>query len=51
MYGAWKPEQLTVALKPYGAETVQVAKRIDGKTINRRGIDPARIAELVTERS
>ncbi|HEY3683556.1 MAG TPA: cell division protein FtsK [Streptosporangiaceae bacterium] len=51
MYGAWKPEQLTVALKPYGAETVQVAKRIDGKTINRRGIDPTRIAELVTERN
>ena len=51
MYSDWKPEQLTVALKPYGAETVQVAKRIDGRTVNRRGIDPARIAELATERN
>ena len=50
VYAGWKPEQLTAALKPHGAETVQTAKRFDGKVVNRRGIDPARIAEIVTER-
>lgn len=40
IYGAWKPETLTAALKPLGVEVGQVGRRVDGKTVNRRG--PAR---------
>jgi S-DNA-T family DNA segregation ATPase FtsK/SpoIIIE len=51
VYAGWRPEQLTSALKPHGAEVVQVAKRIDGRTVNRRGIDRHQIAALVADRN
>ena len=51
VYAGWKPAQLTAALKPHGVATVQVAKRIDGETINRRGIDRGDIAQIVAERN
>ncbi|WP_163507679.1 cell division protein FtsK [Fodinicola acaciae] len=40
VYGGWKPEQLTAALKPYGITVGQIGRRIDGVMTNRRG--PAR---------
>lgn len=56
-YGAWgelepadKARQLTAALKPYGVSTGQVARRINGKTVNRTGFERARIAEAIAER-
>lgn len=51
VYGGWKPEQLTAALKPYGIKTDQIGRRIDGKTVNRRGIERQHIADTVAERN
>lgn len=51
IYGGWESDQLAAALKPHGIDTVQISRRIDGKQINRRGIDRDRITELVTERN
>ena len=42
--------QLTAALKPYGVATGQVARRINGKTVNRRGFERADIATAIAER-
>ena len=51
VYGAWAPEQLTAALKPYGIRTVQVwGTTEDGKGANRRGIRRADILKAITER-
>ncbi len=56
-YGAWgemapadKARQLTTALKPYGVATGQVARRINGKTVNRTGFERAHIATAIAER-
>ncbi|HZN20619.1 MAG TPA: cell division protein FtsK [Micromonosporaceae bacterium] len=49
-YAGWKPEQLTAALKPHGVETGQVGRRIDGRTVNRRGPTRTDIHTAVTER-
>jgi DNA segregation ATPase FtsK/SpoIIIE, S-DNA-T family len=51
LYDGWGPDQLAAALKPLGVETVQISRRIDGKVVNRRGIERAHIARLVAERS
>ncbi|MEU9498731.1 cell division protein FtsK [Streptomyces sp. NPDC048196] len=50
VYGEWAAEQLTAALKPYGIETVQIGRRINGKVVNRRGIERAHITAAVAER-
>ncbi|MGG2465622.1 cell division protein FtsK [Streptomyces sp. RGM 3693] len=50
VYGEWAAEQLTAALKPYGIETVQIGRRINGKVVNRRGIERAHIVTAVAER-
>lgn len=49
-YAGWNVEQLAAALKPYGIETAQIGRRVDGKTINRRGIDRAHITTAIAER-
>lgn len=52
VYGGWKPEQLTAALKPYGIATGQVwsTDQGTGKGANRRGIVRDEIAQAVAER-
>jgi len=52
VYGGWKPEQLTAALKPYGIATGQVwsTDPATGKGANRRGINRDDITNAVTER-
>jgi S-DNA-T family DNA segregation ATPase FtsK/SpoIIIE len=50
MYAGWGPEQLAAALKPLGIDTAQIARRIDGRTVNRRGVDRQHIAAAVAER-
>ncbi|QMV23360.1 cell division protein FtsK [Streptomyces sp. SCUT-3] len=50
VYDGWAAEQLTTALKPFGIETVQIGRRVDGKVVNRRGIERAKIAAAVAER-
>ncbi|MDT0303991.1 FtsK/SpoIIIE domain-containing protein [Streptomonospora wellingtoniae] len=56
-YGAWaeqendaKASALSAALKPHGIRTVQVARRVDGRTVNNRGVDRSEVATAVTER-
>ncbi len=49
VYAGWGAEQLAAALKPFGIDTIQIGRRIDGRIVNRRGIDRARIAEAVTQ--
>jgi S-DNA-T family DNA segregation ATPase FtsK/SpoIIIE len=51
VYAGWKPEQLTSALKPHGIEVAQIGRRVDGKTVNRRGPARADIHRTVTERN
>nr|WP_254394275.1 cell division protein FtsK [Streptomyces buecherae] len=57
-YGAWaqmsgeeKTAHLTAQLKPHGIRPGQVARRIEGKTINQRGITRADVAAKVAESS
>ncbi|WP_314172197.1 cell division protein FtsK [Streptomyces winkii] len=50
IYGEWSAEQLTSALKPYGINTIQIGRRVDGKVVNRRGIARSDIANAVAER-
>ena len=42
--------RLTAALKPYGVKAVQVNRRIDGKVVNRRGIERSHITTAIAER-
>ncbi|MEU0689962.1 cell division protein FtsK [Streptomyces uncialis] len=51
VYGEWAPEQLTLALKPYGVRTGQVWGSTEGgKSANRRGIKRADLLKAVAER-
>jgi len=50
VYSGWDPEQLAAALKPHGIATIQVGRRIDGKVVNRRGIDRSHITAAIAER-
>ncbi|WP_239382121.1 hypothetical protein [Frankia sp. CIT1] len=43
VYAGWGAEQLAAALKPLGIDTIQIGRRVDGRLVNRRGIDRARI--------
>ncbi|MFJ9726859.1 cell division protein FtsK [Streptomyces sp. NPDC101209] len=56
-YGPWgemapadKARQLTTALKPYGVSTGQVARRVNGKTVNRTGFERAHIVTAIADR-
>jgi S-DNA-T family DNA segregation ATPase FtsK/SpoIIIE len=51
VYARWEPAQLTTALSGYGITTGQIGRRIDGKTVNRRGPARADILHAVTERN
>ncbi|MEU6160947.1 cell division protein FtsK [Streptomyces sp. NPDC047130] len=51
VYAGWDPENLSAALKPHGVSTIQVGRRVDGKVVNRRGIDRSHITETVAERN
>ncbi|MEU1045598.1 cell division protein FtsK [Streptomyces sp. NPDC005897] len=50
VYGGWDPEQLSAALKPHGISTIQVGRRVNGKVVNRRGIDRSHITTAISER-
>ncbi|GAA0386213.1 hypothetical protein GCM10010357_03770 [Streptomyces luteireticuli] len=50
VYSGWAAEQLTAALKPFGIETVQIGRRVNGKVVNRRGLIRADVAAIVAER-
>jgi S-DNA-T family DNA segregation ATPase FtsK/SpoIIIE len=50
VYDGWDPDALAAALKPHGVSTIQVGRRIDGKVVNRRGIDRSHIVTAIAER-
>ncbi|MEV7345037.1 cell division protein FtsK [Streptomyces sp. NPDC093544] len=57
-YGPWaeleakpKAEALTAALKPFGVATEQISRRIEGKTVNKRGIKREDLASAITQRN
>ncbi|MFF0733512.1 cell division protein FtsK [Streptomyces chartreusis] len=57
-YGPWaelepkpKAEALTAALKPFGVATEQIGRRVDGKTVNKRGIKRDDLAAAITQRN
>ncbi|OIJ96505.1 cell division protein FtsK [Streptomyces sp. MUSC 14] len=50
VYGGWDPESLAAALKPHTVSTIQVGRRINGKVVNRRGIDRSHITAAIAER-
>ncbi|MFF4751772.1 cell division protein FtsK [Streptomyces sp. NPDC002514] len=50
VYDGWDPESLAAALKPHGVSTLQVGRRINGKVVNRRGIDRSQIVAVIAER-
>ncbi|MFE2886314.1 cell division protein FtsK [Streptomyces sp. NPDC059272] len=50
VYDGWAPEALAAALKPHGVSTVQVGRRVDGKVVNRRGVDRSHIVASIAER-
>ncbi len=56
-YGAWaeqendaKSSALSAAIKPHGIRTVQVARRVKGRTVNNRGVERSEITTAITER-
>ncbi|RAY16593.1 cell division protein FtsK [Actinomadura craniellae] len=51
VYAGWKPAQLTSALSTHGVKVGQVGRRIDGKTVNRRGPHRADITTAITDRN
>lgn len=51
VYSRWETSQLTAALSGYGIATGQIGRRIDGKTVNRRGPARADILHAITERN
>jgi DNA segregation ATPase FtsK/SpoIIIE, S-DNA-T family len=50
VYTGWDPEALSAALKPHGISTIQVGRRVDGKVVNRRGINRADVIAAIAER-
>ncbi|MFJ7967057.1 cell division protein FtsK [Streptomyces sp. NPDC096324] len=50
VYDGWDPEGLAAALKPHGVATIQVGRRVNGKVVNRRGIDRSHITAVISER-
>ncbi|MBY8877475.1 cell division protein FtsK [Actinacidiphila acidipaludis] len=50
VYDGWEPDALAAALKPHGVSTIQVGRRVDGKVVNRRGIDRSHITTAIAER-
>jgi S-DNA-T family DNA segregation ATPase FtsK/SpoIIIE len=51
VYGGWRSEQLTSALKPLGVKVGPIGRRIDGKKHTRRGIYRADLAHAMAERN
>jgi S-DNA-T family DNA segregation ATPase FtsK/SpoIIIE len=50
VYHGWTPAQLTSALSTHGVSVRQIGRRIDGKTVNRRGPTHTDIQAAITQR-
>lgn len=51
VYGKWEPAQLTAALGNHGVKVGQIGRRIDGRTVNRRGPAHADLMTAITTRN
>ncbi|WP_220449748.1 hypothetical protein, partial [Nonomuraea longispora] len=51
VYGGWRSEQLTSALKPFGVKVGPIGRRVDGKKHTRRGIYRSDLAQAIAERN
>ncbi|MET8152587.1 cell division protein FtsK [Actinoplanes sp. NPDC049668] len=52
VYGGWEAAQLTTALKPYPAiKVADVGRRIDGKSVTRRGIKHTDLLDAIADRN
>ncbi|GAB7192147.1 FtsK/SpoIIIE domain-containing protein [Kineococcus sp. NUM-3379] len=50
VYADWSAADLGGAVAPFGIDTVQIGRRIDGKVVNRRGIDRNQLHAVLTQR-
>ncbi len=50
-YDGWSPQDLTNALSVHGVKVRQIGRRIDGKTVNRRGPELDWIHTAIAERN
>ncbi|MEV1023523.1 cell division protein FtsK [Streptomyces sp. NPDC050264] len=50
VYDGWDPDAFAAALKPHGITTIQVGRRVNGKVVNRRGIDRSHLTTAIAER-
>jgi S-DNA-T family DNA segregation ATPase FtsK/SpoIIIE len=50
IYAGWTPEQLAAGLKPYGVETRQMQRTVDGQRLNRRGLLRADVERAIERR-
>jgi S-DNA-T family DNA segregation ATPase FtsK/SpoIIIE len=51
VYRGWKPAQLTAALSTHGVKVGQIGRRIDGKTVTRRGPRYDDVQSAIAQRS
>lgn len=51
VYDGWTSAQLTSALSTHGVSVRQIGRRIDGKTVNRRGPDLTTIQTAIAQRN
>jgi S-DNA-T family DNA segregation ATPase FtsK/SpoIIIE len=51
VYAGWKPEQLTAALDLHGVKVGQIGRRVEGKTVNRRGPTHTDIMAAIAQRN
>jgi S-DNA-T family DNA segregation ATPase FtsK/SpoIIIE len=50
LYGGWSAEQVSAAVRPHGLSTVQVKRTIDGRQVNRRGLEHAAVLNALEGR-
>ncbi|MGH3815227.1 MAG: cell division protein FtsK [Pseudonocardiaceae bacterium] len=50
-YEGWTAEQVTSAVRPHGLRTIQIKRSIDGRPVNRRGLDRSALIAALADRA
>ncbi|MGH3811604.1 MAG: cell division protein FtsK [Pseudonocardiaceae bacterium] len=50
-YHGWTGEQVTSAVRPHGLRTIQIKRSIDGRPVNRRGLDRTALVAALGDRA
>ncbi|MGH3812678.1 MAG: cell division protein FtsK, partial [Pseudonocardiaceae bacterium] len=50
-YHGWTGEQVTSAVRPHGLRTIQIKRSIDGRPVNRRGLDRTALISALGDRA